>query len=50
MKEITSINPTIKENFTSDETAELSRVSQLVHRDMMRYDRTLNAEEEVNEY
>lgn len=50
MKEIKNINPTIKENFTSDETAELSRVSELVHRDMMRYDRLLNAEEEVNEY
>ncbi|MDD6488690.1 MAG: hypothetical protein PUG48_02600 [Clostridia bacterium] len=50
MKEIKNINPTIKENFTSDETAELSKVSELVHRDMMRYDRTLNAEEEVNEY
>lgn len=50
MKEITNISQNIKENFTSDETAELSRVSQLVHRDMMRYDRILNAEEEVNEY
>lgn len=50
MKEITNINQKIRESFSSDETAELGRVSELVRRDMSRYDRTLNAEEEVNEY
>lgn len=50
MKEIPNINQKIRESFSFDETAELGRVSEFVWRDMSRYDRTLNAEEEVNEY
>ena len=50
MKEIKNISKAVKEYFVDDETAELNRVSELVQRDMARYDRTLNAEEEVNEY
>ena len=50
MKEIKNISNTVREYFSADDTAELGSVSELIHRDMMRYDRTLNAEEEVNEY
>lgn len=50
MKELGITDKTIKNNFTKDETADINTVSEFIRRDMLRYDRMLDAQEEANEY
>lgn len=48
MKEV-SIITSSSENFGSGDFSELYRISETVERDIMRYERILDAEEETNE-
>ncbi len=48
MKEIEG-SVSLPENLSSGDFAELYRISETVARDIMRYERILNAEEETNE-
>lgn len=43
------MNDNMKEEFSYDASAELRRVSELIRRDMLRYIRVLDAEEEADE-
>lgn len=50
MTEIKTVSADIRQRFSVDMTQSLSDISEVIGLDMMRYDRTLDAEEEADEY
>lgn len=50
MTEIKTVSADIKQRFGSDIIGSINNISEVIELDMMRYDRTLDAEEETNEY
>lgn len=50
MTEIKTVSANIKQRFGTDEIQSINDISEIIGIDMMRYDRTLDAEEETDEY
>ena len=50
MTEMKTVSADLKQRFGSDSVESINDISEIIGLDMMRYDRTLNAEEEADEY